>query len=80
MQVITDAIKFRMNEKDINISELANLTGFSVTYISKLLRGEKRWNETTVSKTLNALGLEIEVVPKKKGDRRGSTTVCSTSH
>jgi cyanate lyase len=66
MQIITDSIKFAMSEQDVNISELANLTGFSTTYISKLLRGEKRWNETTIQKTLNALSLEIEIRPARK--------------
>lgn len=67
MNIITDSVKFAMAEQDINISELANLTGFSTTYISKLLRGEKRWNETTLSKTLQALKLEIEIKPAPKG-------------
>ena len=70
MNIITDSVKFAMAEQDINVSELANLTGFSTTYISKLLRGEKRWNETTLSKTLQALNLEIEIKPAPKGRRR----------
>ncbi len=70
MNIITDSVKFAMAEQDINVSELANLTGFSTTYMSKLLRGEKRWNETTLSKTLQALNLEIEIKPAPKGRRR----------
>lgn len=70
MNIITDSVKFAMAEQDINVSELANLTGFSATYMSKLLRGEKRWNETTLSKTLQALNLEIEIKPAPKGRRR----------
>lgn len=70
MNIITDSVKFAMAEQDINVSELANLTGFSTTYMSKLLRGERRWNETTLSKTLQALNLEIEIKPAPKGRRR----------
>lgn len=70
MNIITDSVKFAMAEQDINVSELANLTGFSTTYMSKLLRGEKRWNETTLSKTLQALNLEIEIKPAPKRRRR----------
>jgi transcriptional regulator with XRE-family HTH domain len=55
-----------MNQQNINISELASKTGFSITYVSKLLRGDKRWNETTLQKTLDALDLEIEIKPAKK--------------
>jgi transcriptional regulator with XRE-family HTH domain len=72
MNIITDSVKFAMAEQDINISELANLTGFSTTYISKLLRGEKRWNETTLLKTLRALNLEIEIKPVLKGRKRAA--------
>lgn len=70
MNIISDSIKFAMAEQNVNISELAHLTGFSPTYISKLLRGEKRWNETTLFKALNALNLEIEIKPVPKGRRR----------
>lgn len=70
MNTITEAVKFAMAEQDINISELANLTGFSTTYISKLLRAEKRWNETTLLKTLQVLNLEIEIKPAPKGRKK----------
>jgi len=72
MNIFTDSVKFAMAEQDINVSELAHLTGFSVTYMSKILRGEKRWNETTLAKTLKALSLEIEIKPAPK--RRGKVT------
>ena len=77
MNVLVDSIKDAMSIQDINTSELANLTGFSTTYVSKLLRGEKRWNETTILKTLNALNLEIEIRPKKKGRGKNGTVTRS---
>ncbi len=68
--IFTDSVRFAMDEQDINVSELACLTGFSTTYISKILRGEKRWNETTLSKTLKALNLEIEIKPAPRGRKK----------
>lgn len=40
-------------------SDLARLAGYSLTHISDLLRGERRWNEKSIEKVCTALGLEI---------------------
>ncbi len=49
-----------MVEKNVKNSELARMVGHSPQYISDLLSGERRWNEDTISKVCNALGIGIK--------------------
>ena len=59
-----DELKQYMYEQGVKPSHLARLTGYSAGYISDLFAGERRWNETTMNKACNALGLEIKLVKK----------------
>lgn len=52
-------VKKVLTEKDMNPSALARLTGYSPQYIHDLLKGGKRWNEDSMSKVCDALGLEM---------------------
>ncbi|MFE1626992.1 helix-turn-helix domain-containing protein [Brevibacillus reuszeri] len=61
----SNEIKGVLSEKNITPSELARMTGYSPQYIIEVLKGNKRWNETTISKTCMALGLEIKVTKKE---------------
>jgi len=36
--------------------------GYSPQYITDLLAGHRRWNETTMDKACQVLGIKIEVV------------------
>lgn len=54
------AVQARMNELGIRGVDLARKTGYSQQYISDLLSGRKRWNETTVTKICQALGIRVE--------------------
>lgn len=57
------AVKKRMKDLGMSVSELANKTGYTSRYIYDLLAGHARWNETTMKKTCVALGIVIEVKP-----------------
>lgn len=59
----TKIVKARMKELDINITALAGRMGYSINYISDLLKGDRRWNETTMAKACEALKLEARFVP-----------------
>lgn len=65
MNIFTDSIKYEMQEQNLTISELAAKSGAKVSYLSKLLKGERRWNDEILAKVLNALNLEVEIRPIK---------------
>ncbi len=55
-----EAVQARMNELGIRGVDLARKTGYSQQYISDLLTGRKRWNETTMTRICQALGIKVE--------------------
>jgi len=60
----SESIKKVLKDRDLNASELARMTGYTPQYIHNLLAGKKRWNETTMTKACDALGLEIKFIDK----------------
>ncbi|NMP10591.1 helix-turn-helix domain-containing protein [Paenibacillus polymyxa] len=62
---VSEQMRPLINEKGLNPSDLAHLVGCSPQYMHNLLNGSRRWNETTLRKACDALGLEIKLVPKK---------------
>ena len=59
MSDFTKAVKKAMRTKDVRPSELAKQTGYSNQYIIDLLGGKRRWNENTIEKVSDALGIKI---------------------
>lgn len=59
----TEAIQEALSEQKLKPSDLARMTGYSAQYILDVLKGNRRWNETTLEKTCDALGLEIKILP-----------------
>jgi transcriptional regulator with XRE-family HTH domain len=59
-------VKKLLKERDLTASDLARMIGYTPQYIHDLLAGNRRWNETTINKTCEALGIEILIVPKEK--------------
>ncbi len=43
----------------MTITELANKMGYCVQYVSDLLSGRRRWNETTMKKACEVLGIKV---------------------
>lgn len=58
---IKDAVKKRMAEKGVKVSDLARMTGYTPRHIYDLLSGGARWNETTISKIFGVLDLQLDV-------------------
>lgn len=56
----TQTVKELMGLQNINASNLAKKMGYSPQYISDLLAGKKRWNETTMSKACDVLGIKVK--------------------
>jgi len=54
----TASVKARMALLNVKPIDLARMTGYSAQYISELLSGRKRWNETTMSKVCSALNMQ----------------------
>lgn len=65
----SEAIKTALHDKNMTPSELARKTGYTPQYIHSLLIGKKRWNETTLGKTCEALGLEINITDSKEEEQ-----------
>lgn len=61
MMSFSNTIKHVLVDKDMNPSDLARKTGYSAQYIHNLLKGEKRWNEESMKKVCDVLGLELAV-------------------
>lgn len=57
------AVKKRMEALGMNVSELANKMGYTPRYIYDLLSGQARWNETTIKKACEVLGMTLEFKP-----------------
>ncbi|MEB3752526.1 helix-turn-helix transcriptional regulator [Geobacillus sp. FSL W8-0032] len=62
----SEVVRNVLEDKNLRISDLARMTGYTPQYMYDLLAGNRRWNETTINKTCEALGIEIIVVPTKK--------------
>ncbi|MEJ8546596.1 helix-turn-helix domain-containing protein [Brevibacillus borstelensis] len=65
---ISDSIKNFLHAEKLTPSDLARMTGYTPQYIHEILSGKKRWNETTIQKTCEALGLEISVTKRKEDE------------
>lgn len=52
----------RMTEMGLKASDVARETGYSAQYISDLLLGHRRWNETTINSVCQVLGMKVEFV------------------
>ena len=56
-------VKKELNSRKKSVSWFANKIGLSVPYVYKLLDSntDKRWNEDSINKACDVLGLKIEV-------------------
>ncbi|MDH7577153.1 MAG: helix-turn-helix transcriptional regulator [Bacillota bacterium] len=71
----TQTVKELMGLQNINASNLAKKMGYSPQYISDLLAGKKRWNETTMSKACNVLGIKVKFYASQSLVGRLETTL-----
>ncbi|WP_110933792.1 helix-turn-helix domain-containing protein [Paenibacillus bouchesdurhonensis] len=55
----TEAVKAVMNTKGINKADVARATGYSYQHIHDLIAGERRWNEDSINKVCDALGISV---------------------
>jgi len=72
MRNFSKAVKQMMDEKGITITLIAKETGYSWPYINDLLKGKRRWNEETMSKVSEVVGLKILFKPKQNLERTGT--------
>ncbi|BFH11123.1 helix-turn-helix transcriptional regulator [Bacillus cereus] len=61
----SEQVKEHMDEKGIRPTQLAQMICYSAPHIYDLFSGKRRWNETTMQKTCDVLGLEMKIVKKK---------------
>lgn len=55
----TANVKARMQVLRMRPTDLARKAGYSAQYISELLSGQKRWNETNMSKVCEVLDIKV---------------------
>lgn len=72
MRKFSEAVKKMMNEKGITIAQIANKTGYSWAYINDLLKGRRRWNEETMTKVSEVVGLIISFEPRENLELTGT--------
>ncbi|KAF6576534.1 helix-turn-helix transcriptional regulator [Paenibacillus polymyxa] len=70
---LSESIKKAMDARGVTPTDVAKQTGYTPQYLHCLIDGSRRWNETTLSKTCDALGLEIKLVPIKKSKMEAKT-------
>lgn len=65
MDSIRDVIKEAIKIKQTNSSQLAKKIGFSPSYVSEILSGQKRINETIEDKLCKELNIEKNYTIRK---------------
>ncbi len=53
-------------EKQIKITDIQKKTGYSLQYLYELISGKRRWNEDTISKIYDVLGIELYYKEKEE--------------
>ncbi|WP_068786649.1 helix-turn-helix domain-containing protein [Paenibacillus phocaensis] len=61
----SNVIKHVLVDAGMKPSELARKTGYSAMYIHNLLNGQRRWNEESMKRVCDVLGLELIVQTKE---------------
>ncbi|MFD3271472.1 helix-turn-helix domain-containing protein [Paenibacillus dendritiformis] len=61
----SEQVKEHMNEQGIRPTQLAQMICYSTPHVYDLFSGKRRWNETTMKKACDVLGLEMKIVKKK---------------
>lgn len=66
-------IKEILTLKGLSSAELAKGMEYTPQYVSDLLLGKRRWNETTITKACKYLGFEFILLSKNScdGDKEG---------
>lgn len=57
----SEIVKRKMGEKNLKVADVARMTGYSVAYSYDLLKGRRRWNEDTIARFSDALGINIVI-------------------
>jgi len=57
----SEKIKEALSKGPLTSAELAKRMGYTPQYVSDLLLSKRRWNETTMSKACEALGLKLSL-------------------
>ena len=62
MKGFIELINSELEKRNMSVSSLARLANISIPYMHELLRddGKKRWNEDTIQRVTEALGISIK--------------------
>lgn len=62
----TEAVKTAMDISGVTKADLARSMGCSDQHVGDLLKGERRWNEDTITKACGALGIQVTFEQKEE--------------
>lgn len=63
----SETVKTELQNQSLSPSELARRTGYTPQYMHNLIDGSRRWNETTIGKVCEALGLKVSFTKVEEG-------------
>lgn len=66
-------IKKQLDNTGKTITELANESGYSYSYINELINGKKRWNEEAMLAVCDALGCKLKVVKNSNDEKKAKS-------
>jgi hypothetical protein len=66
MNSFSEVIKNELKTQEMSVATFANKMHFSLQYTYNLInrKGDKRWNEDSMQKACDVLGIEIQFVSK----------------
>jgi ribosome-binding protein aMBF1 (putative translation factor) len=66
MNDFNELVRTALAQKGMNMTKLAKETDYSLMHILDLIKGNRRWNETSIQRVCDALGIEIHYSLKEK--------------
>lgn len=65
--IFSDSFDYERRVQGLTIGELADKAGLTLSYLSKLLKGDRNWNVKTITMVSKALDMDIEFKSHYRG-------------
>ena len=73
----TTIVKNILSQNGMKNAELARQTGYSSQHIHDLLSGDRRWNEDSMNKVCDALGIKVNFQTAEQSEEAIEQVDCS---
>jgi ribosome-binding protein aMBF1 (putative translation factor) len=71
----SEAVKVAMDKIGMTKADLAREMSCSDSHVGDLLKGDRRWNEDTISKACEALGIQVTFEQRKEVEDESTGTI-----